>query len=148
MVTLDRGAYLAARVLTRIIKKSFQQGILIGNVYCAWRVDALFDLLSPFSQVIQEEGPIRTRLRKLAAPTLDWGPADPADRAQYRAFTPQHPKAVPTAHMLRTDTAISTIPMLQVITLSAYFVKSRYIGVSRQKASKGHWLPCLLLRCF
>jgi len=62
-------------------------------------------------QVIQQEGSLGTRLRKLAAPALDWGPADPADRAQWRAN--KHPKVVPNAHMLRTDTAISTIPMLQ-----------------------------------
>lgn len=63
---------------------------------------------------MNEEGPIITRLRKLTQPAQDWGPADPADRAQWRATTRPHPKGVPTAHMLRTDTAISTIPMLQV----------------------------------
>jgi len=76
-------------------------------------ISVLFIPAIAFYQIIQEEGPIRTRLRKLAMPALDWGPADPADRAQWRASTLHHQQAVPSAHMLRTDTAISTIPMLQ-----------------------------------
>jgi len=109
-------------VFTFVDKAKGKSTVYNDYVFPAWAdgvgllisfVSVLFIPGLAIYQVIQEEGPIRTRLRKLAAPTLDWGPADPADRAQYRAFTPQHPKAVPTAHMLRTDTAISTIPMLQ-----------------------------------
>ena len=73
--------------------------------------------------MIQEEGPLRTRLRKLTYPAPDWGPAEASDRAEWKAATQKHQRAQMPAHMLRTDTAVSTIPMLQVtITISIFGV--------------------------
>jgi len=58
-------------------------------------------------QLLKEEGPWSMRWRKLTRPTVDWGPADPVHRAEYKLMSP-HRSGLPF-----TPTAASTIPMLQ-----------------------------------